>query len=716
MIDDIRDELKDQNSKVLCEVYDGQFHPIIVKSEDGNPLTHLQLSQQYFKDTMQNNNKQDLLSKLLLYSSVVNSDLEDLENTTLNDREELTLTSISLLKKMYKSRDQIKNKIFIWTNKVGGISMQDIITCHREYIWKRYLKCYEEMKKKENISGHVLSQKELCELIKGSKLHRRITQRHVTVEYDSHNSDDEDEDEEDPDFNPIEEESEFTEYDDDNTSEYEGEGEGQLNLSTVSIGSTGSSCIKNILTELKKLNNKHNWKNETIDGLIVKYFKSKNAMSKLFMYEMDIINGKVNEHFGIYLFQKKDSKTVRVNKMYAQLKRMPQLLNYESSSDNMETVFQPKALKQIYLDFILGAKYPKEYLAAPICCIGHLEKVVEWEYKSPVPITLTLPNSQGNHIVFNYPEYSKKRHQIEMRTFDYTHILNNFRFHVCNNAFRDISSEAFIRVSEVNHDILPRAIVEDKLDRQNCTISRRFFSSDVQSILTQLKYNKEAEFTELTRNWFNACDKRGMDVTERLKYLENMYKYLVSKVDFSKYPPVNTDVEGIPIKTFEAILHCISTRFTLFVLSSTKSYNTRAISTLAVESFFSDLNRFEFSGLGAPKAVDIPKLISHIVYINTIKHDPTRGFEFTTSMRDNYPTYFMELESVNTNRVAFFNHAFDKSKTHRKKQSKRFFKLAKPKCVTKGGRGIRQYITVDESKLTMEQRMGKKITIQDCQM
>ena len=218
-----------------------------------------------------------------------------------------------------------------------------------------------------------------------------------------------------------------------------------MNLSTVSIGSTVSSFIKNILRELKSLNNKHNWKNETIDGLIVKYFKSKNAISKLFMYEMDIINCKVNEHFGIYLFQKKDSKTVRVNKMYAQLKRMPQLLNYESSSDNMETVFQPKALTKIYMDFILGVKYPKEYLAAPICCIG----------------------------------CSKKRHQIEMRTFDYTHILNNFRFHVCNNAFHDVSREAFIGVSEVNHDILRRAIVKDKLDRQNCAISRRFFSSDI---------------------------------------------------------------------------------------------------------------------------------------------------------------------------------------------------------------------------------------------
>ena len=63
-------------------------------------------------------------------------------------------------------------------------------------------------------------------------------------------------------------------------------------------------------------------------------------------------------------------------------------------------------------------------------------------------------------------------------------------------------------------------------------------------------------------------------------------------------------------------MQSISTRFTLFHLSSTHSYNARAISTLAVESFFSDLNRFEFSGLGAPKLVDILKLITHIVHVN----------------------------------------------------------------------------------------------------
>ena len=47
--------------------------------------------------------------------------------------------------------------------------------------------------------------------------------------------------------------------------------------------------------------------------------------------------------------------------------------------------------------------------------------------------------------------------------------------------------------------------------------------------------------------------------------------------------------------------------------------------------------RYEFSGLGAPNAVDIPKLISHIVHLNTTKHDSKCGFEYTSSTRDNYP-------------------------------------------------------------------------------
>ena len=141
--------------------------------------------------------------------------------------------------------------------------------------------------------------------------------------------------------------------------------------------------------------------------------------------------------------------------------------------------------------------------------------------------------------------------------------------------------------------------------------------------------------------------------------------------------------------------------------------NTRAISTLAVESFFSDLTRYEFSGLGAPKAVDIAKLILHLVHINTLKHNPNRGFEFTTSTQDNYPTILMEDEPMVSDPGLFKTHNFDLPTT-KKTKSKRWFTLAKPKEVTKGAKGVWQYFKIDESKFSAEQRLGHNVNIENC--
>ena len=93
--------------------------------------------------------------------------------------------------------------------------------------------------------------------------------------------------------------------------------------------------------------------------------------------------------------------------------------------------------------------------------------------------------------------------------------------------------------------------MEDKLDRQNCALSQQFFSEGGQKILTDLGYISEAEFTDHTRNWFRACDKRGMDVKDRLMKLNKMYKYLLQRVNLSSYPPPMKHIAGLPIKTFE---------------------------------------------------------------------------------------------------------------------------------------------------------------------
>ena len=263
-----------------------------------------------------------------------------------------------------------------------------------------------------------------------------------------------------------------------------------------------------------------------------------------------------------------------------------------------------------------------------------------------------------------------------MHTFDYTHILNNLRFHACNKGFHNLRTQAFIDVSNEDHDVLPRALVEDKIDRivQYLNV---FFSKDVQKILTKLGHDSEAEFVHYTRNWF--CDERGMDMKIRLWHLNNAYEYFLQHLSLNDYPPPTTHVGRIPIKTYEALLHSISMKFSLFQLSSNACYNSRAISTLAVESFFSDLLQFEFGGLGAPKAVDIPKLISHVIHINTTKHDPEHGFEFVTMTRDNYPVCLMEENNDDIPGTILKNHSFDSHRNRKKYKSKKWFHLSKPK-------------------------------------
>ena len=214
--------------------------------------------------------------------------------------------------------------------------------------------------------------------------------------------------------------------------------------------------------------------------------------------------------------------------------------------DEQIVMHEPKSLFEIYIQFITQSKYPKEFLAAQVCKINHMESVREWESNSNVEIIVDLPWINTQHLIFNYPEWNSDRKQCEMHTFDYTLILNNLRFHACNKEFH---TQAFIEVSNEDHDVLPRALVEDKIDRQNCTISQRFFSKDVQKILTKLGHDSEAEFVHYTRNWFQACDECGMDMKISLWHLNNAYEYFLQHLSLNDYPPPTTHVSGIPIKT-----------------------------------------------------------------------------------------------------------------------------------------------------------------------
>ena len=351
--------------------------------------------------------------------------------------------------------------------KSGGISMKDIVTYWRPKLKGKHVPNINLHTSEGKRSG-LLNEDEMKELMVGTKLHRKLNNRQST--YDNENDSDSD----DSDYSPENEELEETESE---NSDQEMNTVDETTLTNVSVASSGQSCIKRILNGLKKLDNKHNWKEHNVNSFLDTFLKNRSCIAKLFLYEMDVINSEIISTFGKELFQKKDSKSIRIDKICKQLKKLPQLFDYSSSEDEVSGYEVPKLLG-IVKKFIMTSKYPKDFLAAQLCKITHEECLTKWQNNSTVPFRIFLPFVNEYHTIFNYPERSLQRSQIEMRTFDYSHILNNLRFHICNRGFDNVHTEAFLEVSDMDHDALPRAVVEMKLDRQNCLLSKRFFSKE----------------------------------------------------------------------------------------------------------------------------------------------------------------------------------------------------------------------------------------------
>lgn len=74
---------------------------------------------------------------------------------------------------------------------------------------------------------------------------------------------------------------------------------------------------------------------------------------------------------------------------------------------------------------------------------------------------------------------------------------------------------------------------------------------------------ESAKFVKMTREWFHACDERGLNLKDRLQYLVNMHDHLMTLYDPSVYPPPSTHVYRLPLPTFEMLLQTITCRIQL---------------------------------------------------------------------------------------------------------------------------------------------------------
>ena len=433
-----------------------------------------------------------------------------------------------------------------------------------------------------------------------------------------------------------------------------------------------------------------------MDDLVNKYLKKPAECMKMVHDELNLVGNLIQTYTGIKVINVSDTKPIKINKIVTSLQTSSDELITQSIKRN-----KVKTLQQIARVKLMDPTYPKVYLQIVIANSLLETAATNWVNKSPIPMEINVDADDCGdfftHTCHSFPEFSDKRQQREFRCIDPGHTLANMYSQISRYGYKFCSKAAFVRVSERNHKVLPKSILEDRLDRQSIRIAKRFFSIDVQEELTKNGDDKEAKFVSLVRNWFEACDERGIDAYIRVKYLQDFSNFLAELVMWDDWPPPYSYIQGMPVPTYEAIMQGISTRLQIFALSN-MPMNQRSISTVGIESFFSEITAMEFSGLGCPKAVDIPRLISHVTELNAIRHDVDRGFVFNTSNRGAYPYDSLE-PPIDRNQTRF-----DLPRVRKKRKAQSL--LALPKAITRGQLTIHKFHQKDESKVPLHRRSG----------
>ena len=144
---------------------------------------------------------------------------------------------------------------------------------------------------------------------------------------------------------------------------------------------------------------------------------------------------------------------------------------------------------------------------------------------------------------------------------------------------------------------------------QNLEVALHIFREEVEEDIFKNGNKETANFIGVLRRWFMALDGRGITLEDRLNWLVDMHEYLMKFYDPFDYPPPSTHIYRLPTQSFEMMLQAISACIFMYLSSTNHKFNNRALSTLGIESCYSDLSIIEITGSGCPKSYQVPKLI-----------------------------------------------------------------------------------------------------------
>ncbi|MCG8625032.1 MAG: hypothetical protein MJE68_23910, partial [Proteobacteria bacterium] len=572
MIEKLRNILHENNIPILCECFDGQWANLAFKDVAGNPLTILHLNNKSWEAACKLS-RRGVLLKLRNLSTIKTEDLVCV-------CQDLTYS------KLFSTWGNVS--VSVGKNQNGKI-------------------CYYVESNGGDIDGRMLLSH--ASLHKVKKLKQNEINCFITESFESKPTTGIQPDDLDI-ISTLQPDLVKEIYEDYESAELNG----PIGLENF-LASPKLQIITDILSNLHERGKDPNWQNCTEDDLFPNILMNKEILMSFTKYDLGLIRSIIEKYTVRKIFATKDNKDAIAAKIaflfgsgelvYRMEKKVPALKNI---AHNVVEAFPLIILQSVYAGIV------------------HVKNKREWKSKLNLDMKAFIPVLNDYVPLFYHPEFSYERNQFEIRTMDYTHQLTNLRAIVCRNGVENVRDTEFKRICDDFPKVLSKGIVYGSLDKQCASFAIQLFSEPVEEKLIQNKAYNEALFTKLVRNWYNACDSRGMAADERVNNLWAFYAYLTKDVEFDKFPGFSQYVKGIPIITYAGILQNISVRLSLYKVSKFGTYNHRSISSLVCESFFSTMASKDPGKTGCPKAVDVPKIMSDMITIEEYKQDSLRLF------------------------------------------------------------------------------------------
>ncbi|WAR15144.1 hypothetical protein MAR_005249, partial [Mya arenaria] len=250
------------------------------------------------------------------------------------------------------------------------------------------------------------------------------------------------------------------------------------------------------------------------------------------------------------------------------------------------------------------------------------DRYIKWIAEGRVSNNMQIDGGCACREWFYQPEYSLRRNQLEVKCIVATHLLTRTRRKSCKGGLDNLSNAAWRKVAKDGNTLLTPIMVDEVTDPMSSSMATTHFSEAVELEMRKTGEIKSADLCRDVRLWWEAEDSSGMTAIERFNMREGLRTRLLSRINFSRFPPPTMYVNGWPIQLWEALIAHIDSKTILYALCHGGTYNVRAFSSLIGETFFSELVLHDRTGCGTVTADEFGRFIGNAIEQLHVRLDP----------------------------------------------------------------------------------------------